>query len=89
MSSRSRMLLLSAILIFDVRPANAVVFALYLDPGTASMALQMIMAAVLGSIVVAKLMWKRIVGFFTGESLETDSPSAGDESTPPDEDPEI
>jgi len=38
----------------------------YLDPGTGSYILQMVVAAVLGSLFAIKMFWKRIVAFVKG-----------------------
>ena len=35
----------------------------YLDPGTGSMALQMLMAGIVGGLSLAKLYWRQIKGF--------------------------
>ena len=87
MPFRVRMLLGCAILLFGLRPANAAALVLYLDPGTASLALQMLLAGVLGGLLLVKLMWRRIVGLVTGKNPESVDPSASDESTPSAEDP--
>ena len=51
-----------AILIFAVpTPAFA-----YLDPGTGSMIVQGIIAAITSLIVAGKLYWNKIVSFFSG-----------------------
>lgn len=61
-----------ACLIF-ARPAYA-----YLDPGTGSYILQLLIAGLLGAAFALKLFWKNIKAFFTGlfssqeESDETD-----------------
>lgn len=45
--------------LFSVRPAHA-----YLDPGTGSMILQGVLAAIAAAAVVTKLYWYRISRFF-------------------------
>ena len=67
---------------FDMKNANAPLFALiflaavgidtpayaYLDPGTGSMALQLLLGGVAGAAVVGNLYWQRIKAFFGGKS---------------------
>ena len=69
---------------FDMKKANALLFALiffaalgidtpayaYLDPGTGSMALQLLLGGVAGAAVVGNLYWQRIKAFFGGESAQ-------------------
>lgn len=50
------------------RPAYA-----YLDPGTGSMMLQLILGGVAGALVVANLYWQRIKAFFGGKSIHDQS----------------
>ncbi|MDX1382627.1 MAG: hypothetical protein R3190_03230 [Thermoanaerobaculia bacterium] len=47
------------------RPAAA-----YLDPGTGSMILQMLIGGVAGALVVIRMYWHRIVGRLRGRSAE-------------------
>lgn len=42
----------------------------YLDPGSGSFIIQMIIASVLGGFYAIKLYWKRLVGFFKGTTDE-------------------
>ena len=48
----------------------------YLDPGSGSLLIQIIIAGILGLLVAIKLYWSRIVAFFTGRTppQETESP---------------
>ena len=46
------------------RPAYA-----YLDPGTGSMMLQLLLGGVAGALVVGNLYWQRIKSFFGGKSI--------------------
>lgn len=39
----------------------------YLDPGTGSMLIQVILAVVLGAGVAVKIFWRNIKAFFTGK----------------------
>lgn len=39
----------------------------YLDPGTGSMILQLLLGGVAGSLVVIKLYWLKIKGFFSSQ----------------------
>jgi hypothetical protein len=49
----------------------------YLDPGTGSMLLQVLLGGIAGAFVVAKLYWKRLKGFFDGTS--NDDPGSENE----------
>ena len=40
----------------------------YLDPGSGSLLIQIIIAGILGLIVALKLYWSRIIAFFTGRT---------------------
>ena len=51
--------LLIVIVLFSEKSAFA-----YIDPGTGSMMLQAVLAAVVGSAVAIKIFWKRIKYFF-------------------------
>lgn len=53
----------------------------YLDPGTGSMILQMILGGVAGILVVGKLYWQRIKEFFGEKSKH---PRTGDSTSPND-----
>jgi hypothetical protein len=47
---------------------------LYIDPGTGSIILQSVAAAVAGAAIVAKLYWHRILSFFgLRKNVEVDS----------------
>ncbi len=50
----------------------------YLDPGSGSMLIQIIIAAVLGAGVALRVFWKNIKAFFTGKKasdVDTDDPT--------------
>lgn len=49
------------IFLFSVKPAHA-----YLDPGTGSMILQLLLGGIAGALVVGKLYFERIKLFFAG-----------------------
>lgn len=52
----------------------------YLDPGSGSYILQMLVAGILGSLYAIKLYWARIVNFFKGKSsVEDDSLEEADD----------
>jgi len=56
----------------------------YLDPGSGSMIIQMVIAAVLGLGVVIRFFWKNIKALFIGNKVEdqSDDPTAiGDVAT--------
>lgn len=42
----------------------------YLDPGTGSALVQVLVAAVMGAVFVAKSYWQKIVGIFKSESVD-------------------
>ena len=62
MKFKTQIFLFAAIVCF-VPDANA-----YLDPGSGSYLVQMIIAGVLGGFAAIKLYWNRIVNFFRGGS---------------------
>jgi len=68
-------LLGSAAFLFFTGPAWA-----YLDPGTGSMMLQLLLGGIVGAMVVGKVYWHRFRGFVT--SLFSGKPSEGARSTP-------
>lgn len=39
----------------------------YLDPGTGSMIMQMVLGGIAGALVIGRLYWRRIKGFFGGK----------------------
>lgn len=45
----------------------------YLDPGTGSMMIQLILGGVAGAAVVGNLYWQRIKAFFRGKSIDDQS----------------
>ncbi len=52
---------------------------LYLDPGSGSFLLQILLAALLGSGFAIKMYWKKIKGFFSKNS-QKDEADHGDEA---------
>jgi hypothetical protein len=69
---RNAFVVLLAVLFFAPYPAHA-----YLDPGTGSMIVQMIIAGIAGSLVAIKVYWIKIKNFFAGvKSKQTDEPGA-------------
>lgn len=61
--------LLALVLLLVVSPRDA---HAYLDPGTGSYVLQMIIAGALGAAFAVKLSWLRIKRFFTGVFSKND-----------------
>jgi len=55
-------------LLLLVREAHA-----YLDPGTGSYIIQILIAGLFGALFVLKVFWGRIVGFFGKGSLESEA----------------
>lgn len=47
----------------------------YLDPGTGSMILQVILGGVAGAAVAAKMFWHRIIAFIPSRSSDSSSDS--------------
>ena len=45
----------------------------YLDPGSGSLIVQIIIAGILGLLIAIKLQWTRITGFITRRKPETDA----------------
>jgi len=54
----------------------------YLDPGTGSMVLQFLVGGILGSVLIIKIFWRRLVSFFTGKKYPTET-SAEDRDDKP------
>jgi len=50
----------------------------YIDPSSASLVWQGIVAAILGAGVAVKVFWKRIVGFLTGRNRRGAAPPQTD-----------
>ncbi len=51
--------------------------ALYLDPGSGSLLIQLLLAALLGGGVILKVSWRKIKAHFGGST--TDNPDVGEE----------
>jgi hypothetical protein len=64
---------IAAIVLWLGVPSNA---QAYLDPGTGSAVIQMVVASVMGALFVVKLYWRKLVTFFSGETVEDDSSPA-------------
>jgi len=60
MSGKSALVILAITVGLFASDAHA-----YLDPGTGSMIIQMLIAGAIGALVVIKAYWSRIVGFFS------------------------
>lgn len=57
----------------------------YLDPGSGSMLIQILLAALLGAGVAVKIFWRSIKAFFTGKKASegtTEDPTAVAEDDP-------
>jgi len=52
---------------------------LYLDPGSGSLLIQLILAAVLGIGVAVRIFWRNIKAFFTGKKVEPARDDAEDD----------
>jgi hypothetical protein len=60
---------------------NVIPVLAYLDPGTGSIVIQAVVGGVLGSLLVIKLFWRKIVSWFTGKG--TPPPTGDDPSRTP------
>ena len=66
--------LLFVLLFASVLKLDAPAYA-YLDPGTGSMLVQLLLGGVAGALVIGKLYWQRIKAFFVRQPVQ--SPSRG------------
>jgi hypothetical protein len=48
----------------------------YLDPGTGSAVIQMLVAGVMGALFLLKVYWRKLASLFGGTSQEDESPPA-------------
>jgi hypothetical protein len=67
MKKKVPLLIVILIAIADLHQAHA-----YLDPGTGSMLIQVIIAGALGAAFTLKLYWKRLKGFLSKGKTEND-----------------
>lgn len=51
----------------------------YLDPGTGSMVLQLLLGGIAGVVVILKLYWRRFVGLFRGNAQEESEHSSSED----------
>jgi hypothetical protein len=51
----------------------------YLDPGSGSYLWQLILAAILSSLFLVKVYWKKITRFFKGDKSDNQDPGSGDD----------
>ena len=51
----------------------------YLDPGTGSMVLQLLLGGIAGAAVILKLYWRRFVGLFRGHAREESEHSSSED----------
>jgi hypothetical protein len=59
--------------------------ALYLDPGTGSILLQLLVGVLMGGLLAVKIYWKKIKAFFTKEPPQSTESSDNLEEDPTDE----
>ena len=52
--------------------------SLYLDPGSGSFLIQLLLAALLGGAFAIKIYWKKIKVLFSGKKEETPAPTVSD-----------
>ena len=55
----------------------------YLDPGAGSLVLQLLVGGFLGSMLLLKVFWRRMVRFFKGSKVEEENKDKQDGLTPP------
>jgi hypothetical protein len=65
LNNRSSRILLVVALIFGYSLVTIPVANAYMDPGSGSFIIQMLLGATLGAAVAIKVFWRRIVGFFS------------------------
>lgn len=78
MGQIQKILVLSIILSLD----SATEAHAYLDPGSGSMILQLLMGGIAGVIVVFKLYWQQFIGIFRTTKDGASSPSSSDTTSP-------
>jgi hypothetical protein len=71
--------------IFAIAGSHLIGIPLYLDPGSGSFLLQLLLAALLGGAFAIKIYWKKIKVLFTGkkEPAETSEPVTNIEAAEP------
>jgi len=57
-------------ILFDILGSSAQVEPLYLDPGSGSILIQLIIASALGAALIVKTSWSKIKNFFRKDSSE-------------------
>ncbi|MDR3577552.1 MAG: hypothetical protein P4L50_27120 [Anaerolineaceae bacterium] len=60
--------------IFAIAGSHLIGIPLYLDPGSGSFLLQLLLAALLGSAFAIKIYWKKIKVLFGGKKETTETP---------------
>ena len=70
---KAAILKLILVLLVLSRPAMA-----YIDPGSGSMILQVILAGILGSLFAIKVFWQKITAFFRGLTGKKKLPASDD-----------
>lgn len=63
------------VLVFGLELTNPALA--YLDPGTGSMMLQLLLGGIAGALVIGKLYWQRVKDFFRKESKNPDPEGQG------------
>ena len=70
-----------SILIGGALGAGATPAYAYLDPGTGSMILQVLLGGIAGVAVAGRFYWRKVLGFFGMDSAPAAAPGLGDKST--------
>jgi hypothetical protein len=69
--------------IFTIAATHLIGIPLYLDPGSGSFLLQILLAALLGGALAIKIYWKKIKALFTGKKENAENIAAIESLLPP------
>jgi len=69
--------------VFAIAGSNLIGIPLYLDPGSGSFLLQLLLAALLGGAFAVKIYWKKIKSLFTGKKEPAENVATMDTVEPP------
>ena len=81
MGTRALLAIIGFLLVFAPHPAWA-----YLDPGSGSMLLQLILGGVAGAVVLVKIYWRRLLAFLGLSKPAVSAAEAVDEPREPNSD---
>ena len=63
----NKIILIFFLILFINKPAFA-----YLDPGSVSLAIQAVLAVIIGGLATVKLWWSNFIGFFNKKPSQTE-----------------